>query len=303
MPMDSGERQPSKSGDTENWRKGDWRRWPRAIRGWCALTPSEGGDTERLRKRLMSRYSKWEPLDLTNKGAAGEKRVRGIFAELVSRQDCKTRERQIKFRVESYREISSLLEQADLAKSGEQTKSLLEALDASCRRLKDVFQDDGFTEDVGRMRVLGEQETPAMSTILSSPEQWLSFLEREKTLLIRHGLPEKDAEVLITQCRELREQVRQGIAQPERVRIAIMTFRDKVCRLRDHRLDKAHQQQQNDRYRHWAGSALSVVGGATIMGINVGAAQGLSQAEIAVSAAMGTALMQEAISGWIEKSL
>jgi hypothetical protein len=191
----------------------------------------------------------------------------------------------LRYIVQGTNEIDSIMRNAH-----EPTERDIErALTISCNALKMlVHRSEELFLDLQKLTNLRRENANDFNIIVGSVRHFTNFfLEADKQAMYVAGLSREAVDVLAQKAKELRAAMLSQQPDPYQLQVAINDLRNETC-------DAANELIVRRQRRFRLIRFVYVLGGAAIVGINaspIAAGIGLSPAGIAVSGAMGGALM------------
>lgn len=178
-------------------------------------------------------------------------------------------------------------------------QDLSDAFAVGCNALRRLADDRDFINDLMTASTYQHDNATAFKAAVDDVDHFVGgFLMAEKGLLLKAGLSKKAVETLIEQAKALRDDVKGWEANPEKMRVDINKFRNEVCHTAEALLSEVLEEEERKRRRLFLVKVGRVLGGIAFVGINtslLAIAEGISQVGIAMSGALGSAMMAAAM--------
>jgi len=189
--------------------------------------------------------------------------------------------------IDSIKQMNTLLIQADL--SAEQpSKCLLDAAAIGCRALGKLCNDPElprkleqaadvriiarFMEKASERKQRSQRELVAeFRRIVESPEHFKEFLELEREILTKGGIPYEVVDLLIEASYKALKEVKARAKPPEELTANVHLLRDRACLLFHDLEADAGDKQRWGNIKGKIKIAMVGVGGAAMIGLNLSA--------------------------------
>lgn len=215
--------------------------------------------------------------------------------------------------VEDLKQINGLLLQADLTPD-ECAEHLRTAAAIGCRTLRKLCDDPELRqklEQFADVRIItsfmmkeSEHEQrrrreilQEFKAIIENPEQFKAFLELERELLIKGGVPQEAVNLIIEAIHRALDDVKNRAKPPDEVIAAALLLRDRSCLLSDDLKASVADRKRWGNVRAKIKIVMIGIGGAAVIGLDVSAlaaSVGITTAGSTVSSAIGGGIISGA---------
>lgn len=168
-------------------------------------------------------------------------------------------------------------------------------LDATLDQFADVRIITTFIQrSSARSRRSERRRTLEFKSIIEDPTNFERFLELEREVLRKGGVPHDTIERILESCLEAIEEVRERAKPPSEIIDTVRTLRDRACQLSQDLTDKAVRESRWSDIRTRLKKVTLGAGGLALVGLNasaLAASVGITAVGSVVSAAFGGAVL------------
>jgi hypothetical protein len=215
--------------------------------------------------------------------------------------------------VESIKQMTTLVIQSD-ASAEQHSKCLMQAAEIGCRTLDRLCKDPELPQKLEQavdVRIIARfmerstereqrrqrEQVAEFRNIVENPDNFKNFLELEREILIKGGVPYEVVDLLIEASYQTLDEIKARATPPEELNSRVHLLRDRACLLSHDLETDAADKQRWGNIKSKIKIATLGIGGVALAGLNLGAlaaSVGMTAVGSNVSVAIGVGIASNA---------